>query len=67
MFKNCKVEEVKYSKLNNCVFVTYMDEGMKKCAACSEHLSVKCGDTVEVYSDDYLHYRGFSAIALKIA
>lgn len=67
MFKIRKVKAVCYSEFNDCAFITYEDtDGITKCAACTEHLSVRCNDTVEIYSDDYVHYRGYSAMALKV-
>jgi len=67
MFKICKVKNVGYSKFNDCIAITYEDDdGVEKFAACTENLSVKCGDTVEIYTDDYIHYRGFGAMVLKI-
>jgi len=66
MFKIRKVKNVDYSKFNDCVVITYEDNGIEKYAACIENLSIKSDDTVEIYTDDYVNYRGFGAIALKI-
>ncbi len=66
MFKICKVKNVGYSKFNNCIAITYEDNGIEKYAACTENLSIKSGDTVEIYTDDYVNYKGFGAMAIKV-
>lgn len=67
MFKIIEVKAVGWSKFNSCNVIEYDDEdGYRKYAACTEDLYVQCGDKVEIYIDDYVHYRGFGAMALKI-
>ncbi|MCM1171304.1 MAG: hypothetical protein NC393_04165 [Clostridium sp.] len=67
MFKIVEVADVGYSGLNKCIFIKYRDtDDVLKCAACTEHLTVKNGDSVEIYSDSYVNYRGFGAMALKV-
>lgn len=39
---------------------------MDKFAACVDDIFPKCGDIVEIYTNDDIHYRGFRAMALKI-
>lgn len=67
MFKIREVKETGYSKFNNCNTIRYDDEdGYRKFAACTEDLYVKCGDKVEIYTDDHVNYRGFGAMALRV-
>lgn len=66
MFIVREVKSVGHSKLYDCITITYEDESMDKFAACTEHLYPKCGDMVEIYSDDYVHYKGFGAMVLKV-
>lgn len=67
MFKISEVKEVIYSKFNNCNVIKYDDEnGYRKFAACIEDLYVKCGDKVEIYTDEYVNYRGFGAMVLRV-
>ena len=66
MFKISKVKHVGYSKFNNCDIIIYEDENMDKYAACTEGLVVQCGDTVEIYRDDYVNYRGFGTMVMKV-
>ncbi|MDE7251598.1 MAG: hypothetical protein K2O32_01445 [Acetatifactor sp.] len=66
MIKIRKVNNVGYSKLNDCVVITYEDDGKDKFAACRENLVVECGNTVEIYRDDCVNYKGLSAMELKV-
>ncbi len=67
MFKIRKAQSVYYSEFNDCNVITYKDDdGTVKCAACTEDLSAKYGDTVEIYQDRYIDYRGYNAMALKV-
>lgn len=67
MFKIREVKKVGYSKFNECLAITYKDDdGMDKFAACVDDIFPKCGDIVEIYTDDYINYKGFGAMTLKI-
>ncbi len=66
MFKIRKVKNVGYSEFNACIAITYEDDGIEKYAACTENLSIEPGNTVEIYTDNYVNYRGFGAMALKV-
>lgn len=66
MFKIKEVKKVGYSKFNECYVVIYDDDGYEKFATCVEDLYVKCGDKIEIYSDDYVNYHGIGAMALRI-
>lgn len=62
-----EVLNVKYSNFNKCTIINYKDtDKIVKLAACIEHLAVKIGDFVEIYSDDYVNYHGIGAMALKV-
>lgn len=66
MFKISEVKETGYSSLNGCDVIKYDDEdGYRKFAACTEDLHVECGDKVEIYTDDYVNYRGFGAMVIR--
>lgn len=62
------VKSVRYSPLNKCNFIQYEKEpGQDAFAAIAEHLSVKVGQDVWIFSDDFVHYKGFSAVAVLVA
>lgn len=67
MFKIREVEKVCYSSTCHCTFAIYYDsDGREKFAACTENLSIKCGDKIEIYTDDFVYYRGFNEMILKV-
>lgn len=66
MFKIVEVKVKAFSSFNNCEIIRYEEDGILKFAACVEPLDVEEGDMVEVYSDEYVNYRGFGAMALKV-
>ena len=66
MFKVREVKRVSWSEFNKCVVAVYEEDGIDKYAACTEHLSIKCGDKVEIYGDEHVNYKGFGAMALKV-
>lgn len=65
MFKIVEVKKVEQSTLSGCTTIRYEDDGMLKYAACVDGLTVHRGDKVEIYSDDYVDYCGFGAMALR--
>lgn len=67
MFKTCIVKDVSYSEENNCVVAVYEEDGVEKYAACTEHLTIRCGDKIKVYTDKYVNYRGYNEMALTLA
>ena len=64
MFKVVVVKDVILSQDKKCVVALYEEDGRTKCAACTKMLSIKIGDRIEVFRDEDLNYKGYSAIAL---
>lgn len=67
MFKIREVKNVGYSKFNECLVVTYKDDdNIEKFSACVEDIFPKCGDIVEIYTDDHINYKGLGSMVLRI-
>ena len=67
MFKIREVKNVGYSTLYNCAVAIYVDnDGYEKFAACTENLYIRSGDKVEIYTDDFVSYKGFGAMVLNV-
>lgn len=49
-------------------FITYVDieDGIEKCAGLPDNIDPCVGDTVEIFTDDYVSYRGSRAIVLRV-
>ena len=66
MFTQAKVKHVWKYRLTKATVINYDDvDGFEKSAACVENLNPQIGDIIEVFTDEHIHYRGFSAVALK--
>lgn len=67
MLKYVEVKEIEESiKYYNCDVISYIEDGYKKFAAITENLNVKVGDIVEIYTDEYVNYKGFGTMVLRV-
>lgn len=66
MLKTVEAKVSAYSKFNQCNIIRYEEDGYLKYAACPDDVSVSVGDTVEVFSDDHVNYRGIGGIVVKV-
>ena len=73
MFEIRKVKEVFRSKINDCFVVGVVvleandDDGIEPHAALTEDvIHVKPGDLVQVYSDEFVNYKGYGAMVMQV-
>ena len=64
----CPVKIQKIFHDGDLAFITYIDDSdnYEKYAAVSNNLQPHVGDIVEVFRDDYLSYRGFGGVVIRI-